>query len=133
MTDFILDSRLEADCIILTKVDNIIVLLMDNALLPWFILVPEVEVKELFLLTGTERKNLENLQNRISRFILNNFDVSKLNVAAIGNVVSQLHIHVIGRREDDFAWPGTVWGRPEKEKYPPVKIETIRKKFLKQI
>ncbi len=129
MTEFRLDERLARDCIALATEDNIRIMLLNNALVPWFVLVPEVEVKELFELTATQRADLVALENRMSRFVLENFDVQKLNVAAIGNVVSQMHIHVIGRKPGDYCWPGVVWGNLPKQDYADDVIIDIRQKL----
>jgi len=63
--------------------------------------------------------------NAVSKFVKDEFCVDKLNVAAIGNVVQQLHIHVIGRQHEDYCWPGVVWGRPEKTPYNKEAIKHI--------
>ena len=130
---FILDQRLQQDCFALGHKSNIRILLLNNSLVPWFLLVPEVEVQELFQLTANQRTQLRELQDQISRFVLDSFDVQKLNVAAIGNVVSQLHIHVIGRKPGDYCWPDVVWGNPNKQTYSDDVVSDIRKKLQRFI
>jgi len=71
--------------------------------------------------------------NNISKFIKTEFKIDKLNVAAIGNIVKQLHIHIIGRAESDFCWPGVVWGADGKKKYSEKEIKEIIKKLSKKI
>ncbi|MCP4996983.1 MAG: HIT family protein [Gammaproteobacteria bacterium] len=130
---FELDSRLEQDCHLLCEVDQILVLLMDNALVPWFILVPRVEVEELYELTPERRASLDALIDRLSDFITTEFQVDKLNVAAIGNIVRQLHVHLVGRSEGDYCWPGVVWGRSERKTYTQDQVTAIAgkiKRFL---
>ncbi len=130
---FKLDSRLEQDCHLLCEVDQILVLLMDNALVPWFILVPRVQVEELYELTPERRASLDALIDSLSDFITTEFQVDKLNVAAIGNIVRQLHVHLVGRSEEDYCWPGVVWGRSEREKYTQDQVTAIAgkiKRFL---
>lgn len=129
MTDFELDPRLQNDCIDLHRKNEIRILLLDNASVPWFILVPEVGVQELFQLDSTQRTHLNELQDAISRFVLEHFDVQKLNIAAIGNVVSQMHIHVIGRKPGDYCWPGVVWGNPQRAAYSEDAIAKIRREL----
>ncbi len=126
MDDFELDSRLAGDCIVLGKLDLSQLLLMNNSLVPWFILVPETSVTEIVDLPAEDQARLMLEINILSRFIRNNFIIEKLNTAAIGNVVSQLHVHVIGRHQGDFCWPDTVWGRPEKKAYSEQEIAGIR-------
>jgi diadenosine tetraphosphate (Ap4A) HIT family hydrolase len=117
MNEFQINERLRADCVVLANLDLSHLLLMNNSLVPWFILVPETEAVELYDLSREDHARLTDEIRLVSRFVESEFEVEKLNVAAIGNIVRQMHIHVIGRRTDDFAWPGPVWGRPEKEAY----------------
>ncbi len=126
---FELDSRLEQDCHLLCEMDQILVLLMDNALVPWFVLVPRVDVEELYELTPESRASLDALTDKLSEFIATEFQVDKLNVAAIGNIVRQLHVHLVGRSEGDYCWPGVVWGRPEREKYTQDQVTAIAGKI----
>ena len=108
---FRLHPRLEADCHRLARVPPCQVLLHRNAALPWFILVPEVDAIELCDLAAPDRRALEALIDRVSVLIRREFPATtKLNVAAIGNLVPQLHVHVIGRHAGDPCWPGVVWG-----------------------
>lgn len=116
-TEFALDERLQQDCIRIGEWRECLLLLMNNSLVPWFILVPKTRVTELHQLPAGLRAAVDSNIDELSQLLLNEFAVTKLNVAAIGNVVSQLHIHVIGRHPDDYCWPGVVWGRPEREPY----------------
>ncbi|MEQ8795556.1 MAG: HIT domain-containing protein [Gammaproteobacteria bacterium] len=119
MDNFVLDSKLDSDCITIAEWDDCLLLLMNNALVPWFILVPKTRATELFQLDHEQQQLLQQHIDALSQFILGHFDVTKINVAAIGNVVSQLHVHVIGRSPEDYCWPGVVWGRSESEPYQP--------------
>ena len=123
---FVLDPRLAADTHRLGRLVLSELLLMDNALVPWLILVPRVAATELHLLDDATRRQLSDETTAVGAFVAGAFPVDKLNVAAIGNVVPQLHVHVVGRRRDDFAWPGVVWGRPERAAYPVDAVGTIR-------
>ena len=125
MKSFQLDSQLQKDCIVLGELEHCLLLLMDNALLPWFILVPKTDKTELYELASDVQAGVWAEVNAVSKFIKDEFAVDKLNVAAIGNVVRQLHIHVIGRKHTDFCWPGVVWGRPEKTSYNKDSIANI--------
>ena len=115
---FVLDPRLAADTHRLGELALSEVLLMNNALLPWFILVPRVAETEIHELDAACRQQLHDETTALSAFVAEVFPIDKLNVAAIGNVVAQLHVHVVGRRRDDYAWPGVVWGRSERADYP---------------
>ena len=129
MKPFEIHTRLQADCHIIAKLDLSHLLLMNNALLPWFILVPETEAVELHELSREDHARLTDEIRLVSRFVEQAFEVEKLNVAAIGNIVRQMHIHIIGRRTNDFAWPGPVWGRSEREDYPADRTEELKRAF----
>lgn len=85
--------------------------LMDDANYPWLVLVPRVaEAVELIDLDAAQRHALTDEIDRASRLLRDAFRPDKLNVAALGNLVPQLHVHVIARYRDDPAWPRPVWG-----------------------
>ena len=119
------DTRLKEDTIQLGFMNGQALLLMNNSLVPWFIVLPNTSETELFKLPESERRVLEKNINILSEFIVNNFDVEKLNVATIGNVVSQMHIHVVGRHRNDFCWPGVVWGRTDRKAYSDLELTSI--------
>ena len=100
MKDFRLDPQLERDCFILGNVGSSLLLLLDNALVPWFILVPRVAVTEVYELEREVQLALLDQVNALSRLLKDELGVDKVNVAAIGNVVRQLHVHVVARRTD---------------------------------
>ncbi len=123
---FALDPRLAGDTHHLASLPLCELLLMDNALLPWLILVPRVSVTELYQLSAEQRRQLDDETTAVAAFVAGAFAIDKLNVAAIGNVVAQLHVHVVGRRRDDYAWPGVVWGRSERTPYQPDTVAELR-------
>ena len=110
MDSFELDARLASDCLVLGEMDMSLVLLMNNSLLPWFILVPKTTETEMIDLPRSEQVRVLEEINLLSAFVKNHFAVSKLNIATIGNIVPQLHIHVVGRAPNDCCWPKVVWG-----------------------
>ena len=133
MNDFELNAHLSDDCLILGKLDLCILLLMKNSLVPWLVLVPktiEVEITDLPL---DDQITLLKEINLISDFVKNNFDVSKLNIAAIGNIVNQLHVHIVGRHPSDYCWPNVVWGTQEKESYSIEQIVKITNALSDQL
>lgn len=94
--------------------------LMDDANYPWLILVPRLPVAhELLDLDATQRHQLSDEIERASRLLRDVFQPHKLNVAALGNLVPQLHVHVIARFEHDPSWPAPVWGRVAARPYTP--------------
>ena len=124
--DFVLDPRLAHDTHRLGALPLSELLLMDNALLPWLILVPRVAETEIYRLPLAQRRQLDDEAAAVADFVAGTFAIDKLNVAALGNVVAQLHLHVVGRRRDDHAWPGVVWGRPERTAYAAGQVAAIR-------
>lgn len=115
--DFI-DPQLCADCLFVADLELSTLLLMNDANYPWLILVPRV--KNVFDLTDLDyikqRVLLEEI-NLCGEFLKKNFAVDKLNIASLGNVVRQLHIHIIARKVDDIAFPKPVWGFAKAKKY----------------
>lgn len=110
MDGFALHPQLAADCFVLGRRGPIQVLLHRTAQLPWLLLVPETTATELHRLPAGSRQALQDLADQLGQRLLEDFACEKLNVAAIGNVVPQLHLHVVGRRRDDPLWPRVVWG-----------------------
>lgn len=126
MKNFKLDPQLADDSRLIGELLCSQVLLMNNKKVPWFVLVPKVgDVSEIYELDkNTQQLLLEDI-NTISFFIKQHFEVDKLNVAAIGNIVKQLHVHVVGRNKNDCAWPGVVWGMQEQQAYTQEDIDKI--------
>lgn len=116
---FELHPQLDKDCLGLGRLPLCRVLLMNDANYPWFILVPEREgLRELYDLDEADRRALWEESALLSRALADAFAPDKLNVAALGNVVPQLHVHHIVRYAHDPAWPAPVWGKlPAKPYY----------------
>jgi diadenosine tetraphosphate (Ap4A) HIT family hydrolase len=126
MVEFAIHPQLLADCHRLGRFDLCHVLLQKNALLPWFILVPESDVTDIFELRDEQRITTINEAGLIAQFIKRHLGYRKINFAAIGNVVPQLHLHVVGRKPDDPCWPAPVWGNlPDGPSYDAHRIEEI--------
>lgn len=102
--------------------------LMDDANHPWLILAPRVaDAVELIDLRKSQQAELTREIATCSRLLQSQFKPFKLNVAALGNLVPQLHVHVIARFEDDIAWPRPVWGTASARPYSPeVLVQRIR-------
>lgn len=120
MSAFTLDSRLQADTLPIGELALCRVLLMDDARFPWLILVPrKADLADLIDLDAGERHRMMDEIAIASDALKVAFGPDKLNVAALGNQVRQLHIHVIARFTSDVAWPSPVWGVGERHAYPP--------------
>ena len=111
MSRFEIHPQLLHECHRLGQLRLCHVLLHKNAAVPWLILVPEtISTGDLLDLPEHVRNVALGEAALAARFIKNEFAVRKINFAAIGNVVSQLHLHVVGRRANDPCWPAPVWG-----------------------
>ena len=118
MTEFSLDSRLEGDTLPVGELQLSRVLMMNDARYPWVILVPRrPAIREMIDLDLRDRAMLYREIDAVSEAMQRLFKPLKLNVAALGNVVPQLHVHVIARFEGDAAWPKPVWGLGERVPY----------------
>jgi len=127
-TGFVLHPQLATDSHPLQSWPLCEVRLMDDANYPWLVLVPRVpDARELIDLGPEQRRQLTDEIDRAARALHDVFRPFKLNVAALGNLVPQLHVHVIARFEDDPAWPAPVWGRASARPYTPDElVERIR-------
>ncbi len=91
---------------------------MNDANYPWFILVPRrEEVSELFQLDAADQRSLLRETSLLAEVIKDTFKADKMNIATLGNVVAQLHMHVVARRRDDASWPGPARGRHPAQPY----------------
>jgi diadenosine tetraphosphate (Ap4A) HIT family hydrolase len=124
---FELHSRLAAGGFEIARQRGCRVLLKNEANFPWFILVPEVEegVEDLHQLDELTYHEVTALIREVSNFVSEYFKPEKLNVACIGNMVRQMHIHVVGRYLDDPAWPGVVWAFEGKLRYDQARADEI--------
>ena len=120
MTDFVLNATLAADTMVLGDFALSRVLLMNDARYPWLILVPRrPDIEEIIDLSLTDQHMLMDEITAASTAVQATVRPDKINVAAIGNRVRQLHVHVLGRFESDPAWPGPVWGHSPAVAYQP--------------
>ncbi|MDH0300544.1 MULTISPECIES: HIT domain-containing protein [unclassified Pseudomonas] len=124
---FTLDSRLQQDSLVLGDLPLCRLLLSKDANYPWFILVPRrADVSEVFELDEADQQQLWTETAALAEALKDAFAADKMNVATLGNVVSQLHMHVIVRRHGDAAWPAPVWGKVQAVDYSPEQVEGIR-------
>lgn len=107
---FAIHPQLLDDCHYLGKMDRCHLLLHNNASIFWLILVPETEVTELHDMDAQQYQYCMMQVRELANFAKCFSQADKVNVAAIGNIVPQLHVHIIARRKDDPCWPGVVWG-----------------------
>lgn len=129
--EFLADPAFESGSVAVADWPLCQVRLQDDARFPWLILIPrqvglteldELEPSDLNMLMS-EVLRAGDAVRELGRMI--DRPVEKLNVAALGNVTAQLHVHIIGRRSDDPVWPDPVWGRGSAERWSPQRLETL--------
>jgi diadenosine tetraphosphate (Ap4A) HIT family hydrolase len=124
MSDFILDPRLAADSAFVADGPLSQVRLMDDTRFPWLVLVPRVaDASEWIDLDGSQQRLLLAEVNQVGQLIRAEAGVEKLNIGALGNIVRQLHVHLVGRHTGDAAWPGPVWGSGTAQRHAPAALE----------
>ena len=127
---FALDSRLQQDTVLIGDFPLCRLLLMNDANYPWFILVPKrEEVSEIFQLDTADQALLWSETSELAATLKDTFAADKMNVATLGNMVAQLHMHVIVRRRADAAWPAPVWGKHSAIPYSDEQIASITAKL----
>ncbi|MEC4749527.1 HIT domain-containing protein [Methylomicrobium sp. Wu6] len=123
---FTLHPRLSEDCITLGRFGLCRLLLMNDSHYPWFILVPEKsDLTEIYQLSKLDRMRITEESSFLTENLADLYRADKMNIAAIGNLVPQLHIHHIVRYKNDAAWPAPVWGRFDRTPYTEDRIAAI--------
>ncbi len=131
MTSFSLDEKLAADTAFVCDLPLSRVLLMNDARFPWLVLVPRLpDLAEINDLAASERGTLMEEIATCANILREVAPSDKINVGALGNIVRQLHVHVVARVEGDAAWPGPVWGsgtaKPYDENWRRGMIDALR-------
>lgn len=115
---FDLDKRLMNDTLVVADCALCRVLLMNDSRYPWLILVPRIAfVSEVFELTAEQQQQLWQEASDVGQLLKHEFQADKINIATLGNVVKQLHMHVLVRMHEDAAWPAPVWGNGVAQPY----------------
>ena len=111
MDTFRLDERLARDSVLITNLGLCQLRLQNDSRWPWLILVPQRnDISELFDLTPLDQAMLTFETNQAASALKDITKATKINVGALGNIVRQLHVHIIARNEGDTCWPGPIWG-----------------------
>lgn len=122
-SEFMLHPQLAADSLLLVDWPLCQVRLINDQQYPWFLLVPKVNaVKDIIDLKDDQQLQLWQESKQLSHWIRTDYQPDKLNIAALGNVVPQLHLHHIGRFQTDLAWPAPVWGKFPALPYSPEQL-----------
>ena len=126
---FLLNEKILNDTKLICELPLCKFLLMNDSNYPWFILVPRrPNIIELFDLSKEDRIQLDSETVEVSRFINDSFKPDKINIATLGNIVSQFHLHIIARFSNDKAWPETVWGKCPSKNYTSSELKIILNK-----
>ena len=129
---FKLDDRIEQDSFLVKELNDFQIRIMDVKDVFWVILIPtKINLIELSDLDIDKRNKLINFAIELGDFLKSNEEYDKVNIAMLGNVVSQLHLHLVMRNKSDPAWPGPVWGFNFKNKLD-IKSKTNRSKLIHQ-
>lgn len=133
----IIDPRILADTLEICTTGNAQIRLMNDIRWPWLILLPvQADIQELHDLTSEQRKLFMTEVNRASRVMKEITGCLSVNIAMLGNVVPQLHCHVVARHEGDPNWPGPVWGHEAPRAYtgqaPVALMDAVRSAFTRE-
>ena len=128
---FSVDPVIEQNSIFISNLGLSTVFLKNDKENPWFILVPRrVGAVELIDLNHEEQTMLMEEMTIVSEFIKSQYNPHKMNIGSLGNIVNQLHIHIIARSPNDRAWPGPIWGTPTTQEFDYNELENIKSNFL---
>jgi len=124
---FQLHPRLLQDSIAIGKFNLTELRLINDGQYPWFILVPmRSDISEIYQLSDIDQQLLQQESSLLTKILADLYKADKMNIAAIGNIVPQLHIHHIVRYKTDIAWPAPVWGKFDAVPYTEQQIEKIK-------
>lgn len=122
----LLHPQLRKDCVVIGRFKLCWILLMNDKNYPWFILVPAREgIREIYQLSAADRTQLIEESSLLSEQLQQHFQAEKMNIAAIGNLVPQLHLHHVVRYSHDPAWPAPVWGKIPARPYAAEELEVV--------
>jgi len=133
-TTFNLHPQLAKDCFELADFPLCKLLLCNDSAYPWFILVPKVnDITDIYQLDWQQQQQLLNESSLLSELVMQAFTGDKMNVAALGNVVEQLHVHHVVRYKNDVSWPKPIWGQQPLTPYTNVELATLKDKILPKL
>lgn len=132
--EFVLHPQLENDCFVIAEFPLSRLLLCNDSAYPWFILVPKVNnIEDIYQLDWQQQQQLLNESSLLSEILMQTFGGDKMNVAALGNVVPQLHLHHIVRYKTDPCWPKPIWGQQALTPYTDKELMDIKIRLLPKL
>lgn len=130
MREFHIDDRLQTDCKFICDLQLCRLLLLNDNRWPWLILVPRIDqAVEIHQLNSRDQALLQVETSGVATMLAELSGCEKINSGALGNIVRQLHIHIIGRNTGDANWPGPVWGFGKRQSYSDDDSSKIIRKF----
>lgn len=131
---FKLHAQLAKDCFELADFPLCKLLLCNDCSYPWFILVPKVaDISDIYQLDWSQQQQLLNESSLLSELLMQVFKGDKMNVAALGNVVNQLHLHHVVRYKTDSTWPKPIWGQQPLVPYPDDVLAKLKETLLPKL
>lgn len=131
---FTLHAQLAKDCFELAEFPLCKLLLCNDSAYLWFILVPKIaDVSDIYQLDWQQQQQLLNESSLLSELLMQVFSGDKMNVAALGNVVPQLHLHHIVRFKNDACWPKPIWGQQALTPYSESELQALKAKILPKL
>ena len=131
---FVLDARLGADSLLVANLGLCQLRLMNDSRWPWLILIPQrPDMTEIFELTPLDQTMLAFETDLVAKALKERTGATKINIGALGNIVRQLHVHVIARHEGDANWPGPVWGHGARTDYDQEALDAMKTMILEMI
>lgn len=132
--EFVLHPQLTNDCVVLMELPLSQLLLCNDSAFPWFILVPKVNnIQDIYQLDWQDQQQLLNESSMLSEVLMQEFKGDKMNVAALGNVVPQLHLHHIVRYKADPCWPKPIWGQQALTPYTDAELNELKERLLPKL
>ena len=132
--NFLLHPQLTNDSYVIADLPLSRLLLCNDSAFPWFILVPRVDdIQDIYQLDWQQQQQLLNESSLLSELLMQEFQGDKMNVAALGNVVPQLHLHHIVRFKNDPCWPKPIWGQQVLTPYTEQALESIKSRIMPKL
>ncbi|KQQ38579.1 diadenosine tetraphosphate hydrolase [Rhizobium sp. Leaf306] len=134
MSEFELDGRIARDSDLIATLDLCQLRIQNDSRWPWLVMVPQrADMTEIFELSEADQALLSAEVNHVAAALNAITGATKINVGALGNIVRQLHVHVIARFEGDANWPGPIWGYGSAEPYDGEKMQALMNRLMEKL
>ena len=134
MSEFELDGRIARDSDLIATLDLCQLRIQNDSRWPWLVMVPQrADMTEIFELPEADQALLSAEVNHVAAVLKEITGATKINVGALGNIVRQLHVHVIARFEGDANWPGPIWGYGSAEPYDGEKMQALMNRLMEKL